>query len=119
MNLPALTGSLQWDKSQLYISGVLSIVLPGDFNQNGVVDAADYLVWRKNVATSTALPNDLIGGTIGTAQYSQWRANFGTTSPGAGSGSGFSVNAPVPEPSTLILLIFAVAGWHLRRGRAA
>ena len=41
-----------------------SVALLGDYNHNGIVDAADYVVWRKNVGTSTALPNDLIGGTL-------------------------------------------------------
>ena len=36
-----------------------------------------------------------------------------------GSGSGASANAAVPEPATLVLLMFAAAGWCLRRRRAA
>jgi PEP-CTERM motif len=95
------------------------IGLPGDYNQNGIVDAADYVVWSKNVGASTALPNDLIGGTIGATQYNQWRANYGKTAPGAGSGSDGSVNAAVPEPATLVLLMFAAAGCCLLRRRAA
>jgi hypothetical protein len=98
------------------INNDLSPGINGDYNNNSIVDAADYLVWRKNVGTSTTLPNDSIGGTIGTAQYNQWRANFGKPAPGSGSGVG--MDAAVPEPATLVLLIFAVAGWYLRRGRA-
>ena len=90
--------------------------LPGDYNRNGTVDAADYVVWRKNNGTTNALPNDPTGGTIGTAQYNQWRAHFGQT---AGSGSGANANAAVPEPTTLVQLMFAVASWCLRRVRAA
>jgi len=26
--------------------------IPGDFNNNGVVDAADYVVWRKGLGTT-------------------------------------------------------------------
>jgi hypothetical protein len=37
--------------------------LAGDFNSNGVVDAADFPVWRKNVGTNNPLPNNLINGT--------------------------------------------------------
>ena len=92
--------------------------LAGDYNSNGVVDAADYVMWRKNAGTSNALPNNLIGGTIGMAQYNQWRANFGNTAPGTGSSTGAMANAAVPEPATL-LLIFTAAGCYLRRGRSA
>ena len=90
--------------------------LPGDFNTNGVVDAADYVVWRNNVGSTTALPNDSIGGTIGTPQYNEWRTHFGQT---AGSGAGVGANAAVPEPATVVMLILAAAGWCLWRGRAA
>jgi hypothetical protein len=49
----------------------------GDYNDDGKVDAADYVVWRENAGTSNVLTNDPLGGTIGQAQYDQWRANFG------------------------------------------
>src|SRR6185369_6538806 len=32
--------------------------LNGDFNSDGKVDAADYVMWRNNDGTSNALPND-------------------------------------------------------------
>jgi formylglycine-generating enzyme len=89
--------------------------LPGDYNRNGVVDAADYVVWRANQGTTDALANDPIGGTIGTAQYNQWRAHFGQT---AGSGTGAIVIDAVPEPATAVLLMAAAAGWCLPRRRA-
>ena len=46
VDLPALGSFLAWDQSQLYIAGVLSVisVLPGDYNRDGIVDAADYTV---------------------------------------------------------------------------
>ena len=89
---------------------------PGDYNSNGLVDAADYVVWRKNSGTTNVLPNDPIGGTIGTVQYNQWRSHFGQT---AGSGGGASVSFAVPEPATLVLLTIVAAGWCVRRGRPA
>jgi hypothetical protein len=78
------------------------LVLPGDYNHDGTVDAADYVVWRKTDGTP--------------AGYTTWRAHFGQT---AGSGSGASLNAVVPEPAMSVLLMLAAAGWCLRRGRAA
>jgi hypothetical protein len=82
------------------------VPLLGDYNQNGVVDAADYVVWRKSQGTTNILPNDLIGGTIGTAQYDQWRSHFGQT---AGSGAALlsaeSLSAAVPEPASALMLL--------------
>lgn len=50
--LPSLNGGLSWDTSSLLIDGVLSIIadgLAGDFNGDGVVNIADYTVWRDNL----------------------------------------------------------------------
>ena len=105
---------------EVYLNSLMAPVdlptLAGDYNANGVVDAGDYVVWRNNVDTTNLLANDAIGGTIGSAQYNQWRAHF---SESAGSASGISTNAVVPEPATLVLLMFAAAGWCLLRGRPA
>jgi PEP-CTERM motif len=105
-----------WALDNVVITGATGGVIPGDYNQNGVVDAADYVVWRDAEGTTNTLPNDLIGGTIGQPQYNQWRTHFGQT---AGSGAGASASAAVPEPATLVLLMFAAAGWCLRQGRNA
>ena len=72
---------------------VLRVVpLPGDFDFDGVVDAADYVVWRDKVGFSLA-PDD----------YNIWRANFGRT-----AGAGAQQLAAVPEPSGVCLLAIAV-----------
>jgi hypothetical protein len=55
----------------------------GDYNDDGTVDAADYVTWRKNNGTNNVLPNDPIGGTIDSDQYNQWAANFGESGAGA------------------------------------
>jgi hypothetical protein len=49
----------------------------GDFNQNGIVDTADYTVWRNNVGSNTALPNDPNGTPVGPNSYQTWKAHYG------------------------------------------
>lgn len=44
--------------------------LSGDFNQDGMVDAADYTVWRDGLGTTYAM-----------SDYSLWRTNYGAGSP--------------------------------------
>ena len=55
IQLPAFGGGLAWNTSQLYVTGVLGVIsagLPGDYSNNGVVDTADYVVWRKRLGTT-------------------------------------------------------------------
>lgn len=91
LTLPTLSG-LNWNTSQLYTTGVLSVAasIPGDFNQDTVVDARDYIVWRKS------------GGTQ--ASYDTWRANFGQT-----SGSGSIASSSIPEPASAVLFLGTLA----------
>jgi hypothetical protein len=72
------------------------IPLPGDFNNDGNVDAADYVVWRKG-----------LGSIYTQDDYNIWAANFGATL-GNGSGATGAASVPaIPEPSALMLLLFA------------
>ncbi len=62
----------------------------GDYNNNGEVDAADYVVWRKTLGTTVTPYSGADGdgnGTIGQGDYDFWRSNFGNVIP-LGSGSG-------------------------------
>ena len=49
-----------------------AIGLAGDYNLNGIVDAADFVVWRKGLGT-TYTPDD----------YNVWRDHFGQTAAAA------------------------------------
>ena len=74
--------------------------LPGDFNGDGAVDAADYVVWRKGLGT-TYTQND----------YGVWRAHFGASlGPGSGSAlpSAEPLSAAVPEPNSFAILLSGV-----------
>lgn len=85
--------------------------LLGDYNQNGKVDAADYVIWRNNTGTTNVLPNDAFGGVIGPSQYNQWRTHFGQS---VGTGGSLSA-ATVPEPATAFPLIFGLGAFGIRR----
>ncbi|MEX0610546.1 MAG: hypothetical protein WD738_22275 [Pirellulales bacterium] len=78
------------------LAGTSNLGVTGDFNSDSTVDAAEFVLWRKNDGPQ--------------AGYDAWRANFGV---GAG-GSSF-VSAAVPEPSALLLWILSSAGLRLRR----
>ena len=117
VQLPTLGGLLSWNTSQLYTLGVLSVtgpILPGDYNGNGIVDAADYTVWRDHLGQSVTLPNDTTPGSVTQADYDVWKSNFGNHS---GSGSGAS--GAVPEPATLLMLLVGMLTLCCRRRATA
>lgn len=90
-------------------------VLGGDYNHNGVVDAADYVVWRDTAGqTGTGLAADGNGDNVVDANdYNYWRARFGNT-----AGSGSLAGAAVPEggASALMLLSLLIINSLRRRG---
>ena len=95
--------------------------VPGDYNSDGVVDAADYVVWRQHQGQTFALPNEGAGqspGIVDAADYTFWKSRFGATS-GSGSGAGGTSARAVAEPSTCWLLIvgFVIAVPSLRSCR--
>jgi hypothetical protein len=94
LQFPPLAAGLKWDTSAIYTTGVLSVAagLPGDYDQNGVVDPRDYVLWRKYL------------GTIYTqSDYDTWRNHFGQTDGGGTS----SIAAAIPEPTSATF--FAIA----------
>jgi hypothetical protein len=60
---------------------------PGDYNVDGIVNAADYVVWRKNPAA--------YGNAVG---FNTWRAHFGEA-----AGAGSSTSGTIPEPAAVVL----------------
>ena len=81
-------------------------ILIGDYNNNGVVDAADYTVWRDHLGGDGALlganRDPLNMGNVSTADYNSWKSHFGATLMGAGS---LATQQSVPEPTSLALAI--------------
>jgi hypothetical protein len=79
--------------------------LNGDYNANGVVDAADYVLWRNG----GPLQNDSTPG-IDQSDYTVWRTNFGRT---AGTGSAQGAGG-VPEPAAAVLMLIGGLGLAIR-----
>jgi len=80
--------------------------LPGDFNDDDKVDAADYTVWRDNLGapTETALygNGDGMNG-VDAGDFTLWKSSFGDMA-GAGGASA------VPESTTALLLLLGSLG---------
>lgn len=94
-----------------------AVGVPGDYNSNGVVDAADYVRWRDRNGTTFTLPNEVSGVTPGqvTAEdYTAWRTRFGRTS---GAGAVAFATSAVPEPTAWILVASIALLGGLRRHR--
>ena len=101
-----------------YLPNIAQLVvvdtLPGDYNRNGTVDAADYVLWRNTLGNVVAAFSGADGngsGTIDPGDYSLWRGNFGQS---AGPGAGAGANAAVPEPTSLALLLLGMLAMSSR-----
>lgn len=100
--------------SQLLLTLTGTVLLAGDYNRDGIVDSADYLVWRKTDGTNTTAYNGADGdgnGTINDADLALWYENFGEVAQGAGS------SVAVPEPASILLAAFLLLGIDRRRKR--
>jgi hypothetical protein len=77
-------------------------VTTGDYDLDGTVDAADYVVWRKTDGTQDG--------------YNPWRANFGQTiGSGAALPSAERLPIAVPEPAGWVMLLTAMLAMFSRR----
>jgi hypothetical protein len=101
--------------------------VPGDYSGNGVVDAADYTIWRDRLGQPFTLlnvnPAAVTPGMVDQEDYNFWKMRFGATS---GSGTGGVSGGPlaagaVPEPSAGLLAIvcglWIAGGARLRSSR--
>jgi hypothetical protein len=81
----------------------VTAVLPGDYDGSGVVDAADYVVWRDDPTTHGGDP----------AGYATWRENFGRSL----AGTGDVASSTVPEPASFMMAVGTALGLFARRRR--
>jgi hypothetical protein len=80
--------------------------LAGDYNNDGVVDAVDYTVWRNNLndLTEANINNNGDGGGVGPSDYTWWKQRYGNMAAGAGG-----ITA-VPEPSAMAVIGLGLIG---------
>jgi glucose/arabinose dehydrogenase len=81
--------------------------LPGDYNGDLVVDAADFTLWRDTLGQegyrmAADGDGDLV---VGTSDYNVWKSHFGLSLAGAGAGS--VGGTAVPEPASWALAAVA------------
>jgi hypothetical protein len=80
--------------------------LPGDYNVDGTVDAADYTVWRNALGTSGIEPYSGAdgdgSGKVEAADYDVWKSQFGQTlMTGTGSGVVATTQVPMSPPAAV------------------
>jgi hypothetical protein len=97
-----ITGLHAWNGTEEQFAITLTATVPGDFDGNLVVDAADYTIWRDN-----------LGGKYDADDYLIWRNAYGWTA------SREALSRPVPEPSTAVTLLCVVASSIMARSRTA
>jgi hypothetical protein len=88
----------------------------GDYNGNGIVDAADYTVWRDTLGA--AVPNGTGAdgdndGIVDEGDYTVWKANFGS----GGTGTGAVSAVPEPASAGLLTLAWLLLCTQVRRRR--
>jgi len=105
----------------LIVVDASAVLIPGDYNQDMVVNQLDYEVWRSTFGSTRSGAHDApyadgnYNGIVDAADYVIWRNNFGQVQTGASLGSSL-----VPEPaSTAILLVGGALMALRRRPRAA
>jgi hypothetical protein len=100
----------------------LRLAVPGDYNTDGTVDAADYTVWRDlfgqsgpNLPADGTGPENTPDGIVDMLDYALWKSHFGE-SVAAGAGA-HGDGAAVPEPAASLTLLLALSLCGCRRRR--
>jgi hypothetical protein len=115
-NNDAITGRTGTPLHVLEYNVTLSDQLAGDYNDDGIVDAADYTVWRDQLGQQVALRHETVTlGSVTSEDFDVWKGNFGASLNQVGSGSNGGL--AVPEPATCLLVAVLLASDLLRRRR--
>jgi hypothetical protein len=93
---------------------VVKAVVPelrGDYNGDGIVEAADYIVWRNALNRMVPIGTSADGnfdGHVTTADYDVWRSHFGATTAATSAPPNLSVPEPATTWTSAVLLLFAL-----------
>ncbi len=105
-----LLPSLQLDPYEVLVLANTPIPISGDYNGDGIVDPADYTVWRDTYGTTGS--NLVADGdkslSVDSADYTLWTNNFGNTWPTQSAST-------VPEPDAIIVVILGITILTLSR----
>jgi endonuclease I len=91
---------------------IAAAALTGDYNGDGIVDAADYTVWRDTFGTTVTAHSGADGdgdGMIDDGDFQAWIDHFGQTLPGSGAGAFAGGSGAVPEPGGMFLFAIGAA----------
>jgi hypothetical protein len=108
--------TFQYTVGEEVLRGPVKYALTGDYNDDGTVDAADYVVWRRTIGQNVAFGSGADGdgnGVIAAGDYAAWRSGFASMqlpAPAAAQG--------VPEPASIrysALMCLSAFSRHLQR----
>lgn len=105
-SLPSLDAAVAWVKQHTD-----TLILPGDYNFDGIVDAADHAAWKAQFGSTGPYPvnGDYADGNrdtvVDAGDYIVWRKNLGAMSTGTALVGG----ATVPEPTAVMLCLVGMA----------
>jgi hypothetical protein len=111
----SFNGGVSWSPASgaIHVEQAPDRSSPGDYNNDQVVDAGDYIIWRKTfgeVGAGLAADGDW-SGKVDEGDYHVWKENLGRI-----SASSNNPESAVPEPSSALqVLMIALAALASRR----
>lgn len=96
------------------IEYIAAPAVAGDYNNDGLVNLADYTVWRDNLGAAESVLPDGTGdgsGTVDLGDYTRWKSNFAA----AAAGATLAAIQTVPEPGSIVVLLLTTSVAWLRR----
>ena len=112
--LPSLPDGETWGLKSNGQSVTLIVGLPGDYNNNGAVDAADYTVWRNTHGQSTTAGAGADGdrdSQVGESDFFIWKSYYGAVRISSSNAAGGEQSVPEPTALTLFALAALFVAW--------